>query len=87
MARRQGATREHVLSDLRPRSNAGAGHFQPNPRDRGSLGEFPRRSLGQYRSGYRRFSRSLKFAQTPHGDCKAIPVTQHLAILQVAKAK
>ena len=87
MARRQGATREHVLSDLRPRSNAGAGHFQPNPPDRGSLGEFPRRSLGQYRSGYRRFSRSLKFAQTPHGDCKAIPVTQHLAILQVAKAK
>ena len=65
MARRQGATREHVLSDLRPRSNAGAGHFQPNPPDRGSLGEFPRRSLGQYRSGYRRFSRSLKFAQTP----------------------
>ena len=53
------------------------GHFQLNPPGRGSLGEFPRRSLGQYRSGYRRFARSLKFAQTPRGDGKAIPVTQH----------
>ncbi len=53
------------------------GHFQPNPPGRGSLGEFPRRSLGQYRSEYRRFARSLKFAQTPRGDCKAVPVTQH----------
>jgi hypothetical protein len=53
------------------------GHFQLNPPGRGSLGEFPRRSLGQYRSGYRHFARSLKFAQTPRGDCKAIPLTQH----------
>ena len=43
-------------------------HFQLNPSGRSSLGEFPRRSLGQYRNGYRRFARSLKFAQAPRGD-------------------
>jgi len=53
------------------------GHFQLNPAGRGSLDEFPRCSLAQYRSEYRRFAHSLKFAQTPRGDCKAIPVTQH----------
>ena len=53
------------------------GHFQLNPPGRGSLGEFSRRSLGQYRSGCRRFARSSKFAQTPRGDCEAIPLTQH----------
>jgi hypothetical protein len=31
MARRQGATREHVLNDLQPRSNAGAGPFSTQP--------------------------------------------------------
>jgi hypothetical protein len=31
MARRQGATRKHVLCDLRPRSNAGAGPFSTQP--------------------------------------------------------
>ena len=31
MARRQGATREHVLCDLRPRGNAGAGPFSNQP--------------------------------------------------------
>src|SRR5439155_25461220 len=31
MARRQGATREHVLHDLRPRRNAGAGPFSTQP--------------------------------------------------------
>ena len=31
MARRQGATREHVLCDLCPRSNAGAGPFSTQP--------------------------------------------------------
>ena len=77
MARRQGATRSMFLCDLRPRSNAGAGPFQLNPPGRGSLGEFSRRSLGQYRSGCRRFARSSKFAQTPRGDCEAIPITQH----------
>jgi hypothetical protein len=53
------------------------GYFQLNPPGRSSLGEFPRRSLGQYRNGYRRFARFLKFAQTPRGDWQAIPVTQH----------
>ena len=54
------------------------GYFQFNPSGRGSLGEFPRRSLGQPRklSG-QRFACSLKFAQTRRGDCQAIPVTQH----------
>src|SRR5207248_5367302 len=31
MTRRQGATSEHVLNDLRPRSNAGAGPFSTQP--------------------------------------------------------
>jgi hypothetical protein len=31
MARRQGASREHVLCDLRPRCNAGAGPFSTQP--------------------------------------------------------
>src|SRR6476660_9111683 len=31
MARRQGASREHVLRDLRPRSNAGTGPFSTQP--------------------------------------------------------
>src|SRR5438874_11912891 len=31
MARRQGATREHVLCDLLPRRNAGAGTFSTQP--------------------------------------------------------
>src|SRR6187401_3024407 len=31
MVRRQGATRKHVLIDLRPRSNAGAGPFSTQP--------------------------------------------------------
>ena len=53
------------------------GYFQLNPPGRSSLGEFPRRSLDQYPSGYRRFARSLKFAQTPRGHCQDIPVTQH----------
>jgi hypothetical protein len=52
-------------------------HFQLNPPGRSSLGEFPRKSLGQYRNGYRRFARFLKFVQTPGGDWQAIPVTQH----------
>jgi hypothetical protein len=52
-------------------------HFQLNPPGRTSLGEFPRRSLDQYHNGYRRFARSLKFTQTPHGHWQAIPVTQH----------
>jgi hypothetical protein len=53
------------------------GHFQLNPSGRSSLGEFLRRSLGQYRKGYKRFVRFLKFGQTPCGDWQAIPVTQH----------
>jgi hypothetical protein len=53
------------------------GHFQLNPPGRSSLSEFPRRSLGQYRNGYGRFVRFLKFTQTPRGDWQAIPVTQH----------
>jgi len=53
------------------------GYFQLNPPGRGSLGEFLRRSLDQYRKGYRRVARSLKFAQTARGDWQAIPVTQH----------
>jgi hypothetical protein len=53
------------------------GHFQLNPPGRGSLGEFPRRFLGQYRKGYRHFARFLKFARAPRGDWQAIPVTQH----------
>ena len=53
------------------------GHFQLNPPGRGSLGEFLRHSLGQYRKGYRRFGCFLKFAQVPGGDWQAIPVTQH----------
>ncbi|PYI49675.1 MAG: hypothetical protein DMF10_00850 [Verrucomicrobia bacterium] len=53
------------------------GRFQLNPAGRSSLSEFRRRSLGQYRNGYRRFARFLKFAQTPCGDWQAIPVTQH----------
>jgi len=53
------------------------GYFQLNPPGRGSLGEFPRRFPGQYRNGHRRFARSLKFSQTPYGDCNAIPITQH----------
>jgi hypothetical protein len=56
------------------------GHFQLNPSGRSSLREFLRRSLGQYRSGYRHFARSLKFAQTPCGDWQAISVTQHLPL-------
>jgi hypothetical protein len=52
------------------------GHFQLNPPGRSSLGEFPRRSLGQYRH-VQPFARFLKFAQTPCGDWQAIPVTQH----------
>jgi hypothetical protein len=36
------------------------GHFQLNPPGRGSLGEFPRRFLGQYRKGYRHFARFFK---------------------------
>jgi hypothetical protein len=78
MARRQGATREHV--PLRPATEKQRRRrpiFNPTLPGRGSLGEFPRRSLGQYRSGYRRFARSSKFAQTPRGDCKVIPVAQH----------
>jgi hypothetical protein len=55
------------------------GHFQLNPPGRSSLGEFPRRSLGQPRmlSGQAIFARFLKFGQTPGGDWRAIPVTQH----------
>jgi hypothetical protein len=53
------------------------GHFQLNPAGRNSFGEFPRRLLGQYRKGYRRFARFLKFAKTLRGDWQAIPVTQH----------
>jgi len=53
------------------------GHSQLNPSGRSSLDEFPRRSFGQYRNGYRRFARSLKFTQTPSGDWQAIPITQH----------
>ena len=51
--------------------------FQQSPKGRSSLGEFLRRGLGQYRNEYRRFARSLKFAQTPCGDWQAIPVTRH----------
>jgi hypothetical protein len=53
-------------------------HFQLNPPGRSSLSEFLRRSLDQPRklSG-QRFACFLKFAQTPSGDCQAIPVTQH----------
>jgi len=53
------------------------GHFELNPAGRSSLGEFLRRLLGPYRNGYKRFARSLKFAQTPCGDWQAIPATQH----------
>jgi hypothetical protein len=53
------------------------GHFQLNLPGRSSLGEFPRRSLGQYRNEYRRFACSLKFAKTPYGDWQASSVTQH----------
>jgi hypothetical protein len=52
-------------------------YFQVNPEGRSSLGEFPRRSLGQYHIGYRRFACFLKFAQAPCGDSQARPVTQH----------
>jgi hypothetical protein len=52
-------------------------HFQLNSPRRSSLDEFPRPSLGKYRNRYRRFARSLKFAQTPHEHWQAIPVTQH----------
>ena len=84
MARRQGVTREHVplvraglaLPVSRVATQA-PGHFQLNPPGPGSLGEFLRRSLGQYRNGYRRFARFLKFAQAPCSDWQAIPVTQH----------
>src|SRR5438067_9163143 len=68
------------LCDLRPRSNAGAGPFSTQPSGPRSLGEFSRPSLGQYRSGRRRFARSYKFAQTPRGECEAIPVTQTLNV-------
>src|SRR5437588_10481262 len=53
------------------------GRFQLNPAGRSSLSEFGRRSLGQYRKGYRHFARFLKFAQAPRGDWQAIPVTEH----------
>jgi hypothetical protein len=39
------------------------GHFQLNPPGRSSLGECQRHSLGQYRTGYRRFARFLTFAK------------------------
>ena len=54
------------------------GHFQLNPPGRSSLGEFAEKnSLGQYRKGYRRSSRFLKFAQASCGNWQAIPVAQH----------
>jgi hypothetical protein len=53
------------------------GHFQLNPPGRSSMGEFQRRSLGQYRKGYRHFACFLKFTQTPCGDWQVIPATQH----------
>src|SRR5919109_2540972 len=76
MARRQGATREHVLCDLQPRSNAGAGPFSTQPFGPQFFGRISEKiSLGQYRKGYRCFACSLKFAQTPCGDWQTIPVT------------
>jgi hypothetical protein len=53
------------------------GHFQLSPPGRSFLVEFQRRSLGQYRNGYRRFARFLKFAKTPCGDWQEIPVKQY----------
>ena len=52
-------------------------HFQLNPPGRGSLADFPRRSLDQYRNEYRRFARFLKFAEAPGGDWQVIAATQH----------
>ena len=67
MARRQGASREHVLwsepdwHHLRPRSNADAGPFQLNPPGRSCLGEFAEKiSLGQYHNGYRRLALEIR---------------------------
>ena len=65
------------LCDLRPRSNAGAGPFstQPSgPRFLGRIFASLPRPVSQRMQALRR---SSKFAQTPRGDCEAIPVTQH----------
>jgi hypothetical protein len=59
------------------RATQAPGNFQLNPPGRGSLIKLLRRSLGQYRDGYRPFARFLKFVQTPRGDWQAIPATQH----------
>jgi hypothetical protein len=52
-------------------------HFQLNPSGLSSWGEFPRRLLDWYCSGYERFARSSKFAPMPAGDGQTISVTQH----------
>ena len=47
MARRQGATREHVHCDLRPRSNAGAGPFSTQPSGPQFFGRISEKNLAR----------------------------------------
>jgi len=72
---RHSARRENVLCDLLTRRTQPPAIFQLNLRAR-SLGEFPRRFLGQYRkdTGTRSL---LKIRPGSRGDWQAIPVTQH----------